>query len=94
VTLSRNFVVDSASILVVTLAASSIAFGIDLQKWIYTTILEVGMIANTLLQMRYFLLRKKYVAGAGDAADEAKRSTTRPMVVVEPTATRLVMLTQ
>jgi hypothetical protein len=93
VTLSRNFVVDSATSFFLTLAVSSLAVGIDLQKWICATILEVGMIANTLLQMCYFLLRKKYVADEADAVDDSKPIITRPVVVVEPARTRLVMLT-
>jgi hypothetical protein len=92
VTLSRNFVVRSCLIVFVTLLSSSVAVGLDFHNWICATILEAGMILNTIMQLRYFLLRKKYVGDVADSVERSKRTVRRPAVIVDPVRSALVIL--
>jgi hypothetical protein len=92
VTLSRNFVVRSCLIVFLTLLSSSVAVGLDFHNWICATILEAGMILNTIMQLKYFLLRKKYVGDAADSVERRKRMVRRPAVIVDPVRSALVIL--
>jgi hypothetical protein len=90
VRLSRNFVVASCLTMMVTLTAGSVAAGVELQKWVCAVIVEVGMLMNTGLQLKYFLLRKTYY---GSGADEVRRRCfKKPAMLTDPVRSGLFVL--
>jgi hypothetical protein len=92
VTLARSFVADSSITIVLTWTIWIIAIESECQKWLSATILEAGLMLNTAWQMKYFLLRKEYIEGVHE--DPMKRKLAkRPMVLIDPVRSRLVVLT-
>jgi hypothetical protein len=90
VKLSRNFVVASCLTMLGTLTIGSVAAGLEFRKSICALIVELGMLVNTALQLKYFLLRKTYY---GCAADEGpKRRTRKPVVLTDPVRSELAVL--
>jgi hypothetical protein len=89
VTLARSFAADSYLTIVVTWV---IAIEFECQKWMSATILELGLVLNTVWQMRYFLLRKVYLDGAREDPHERKL-VRRPKVLIDPVKSGLVILT-
>jgi hypothetical protein len=90
VRLSRNFVVSSCCVMLLTMTAGSVAAGLEFQKWICVLVVEIGMLTNTALQLKYFLLRKKY--GGSEEIEGKKRPVKRPAVLSDPVRSGLVVL--
>jgi hypothetical protein len=90
VRLSRNFVVSSCCVMLVTMTAGSVAAALEFQKLICALIIEIGMLTNTALQLNYFLLREKYTGS--EEIEGTRPPAKRPAVLRDPVRSGLVVL--
>ena len=90
INLSRDFVWDSCILLLLTIFIYSFCLGIELRTGVCVVVLEIGLLAESLLQQKFFLLRKTY---SGEIQTVKKLPTHHVTNFIEPRHTQITFLT-
>lgn len=93
VKLSQKFATYSFLMTIFTLILSVVAVVTNAQKSVIMSLLEIGLIANSLLQLKSFLLRKQNCADEL-AQDEMKILFVKPKTLASPNGSELVLFVQ
>ncbi|OHT00225.1 hypothetical protein TRFO_33141 [Tritrichomonas foetus] len=92
VKLAHRFAMCSFSTIAATIIISIYAAAIDSRKSLCASLLEIGLIVNSILQLKFFLFRKQYYGESRN--DEYVIKIVKPKTFVEPNGTQMVLLVQ
>lgn len=93
VKLSLKFATQSFILIALTIILSLYSAVVNTQKSICSSVLEIGLIISSIIQLNYFLLRKQYLIN--DKNNNGYKITiAKPKIICTPHGSELVLLVQ